>query len=101
VPSGTPLIGVNMAYTKFLRNFDANGVWTKDSRQIRVEENGKIVEVDMDEYAKKHGIELPDSKKFKKQINKDIEEKSYGDLGQTSDEGSAEEHGNGDSEGSE
>jgi len=53
-----------MAYTKFLRNFDANGVWTKDSRQIRVEENGKIVEVDMDEYAKKHGIELPDSKKI-------------------------------------
>lgn len=90
-----------MAYTKFLRGFDANGVWTKDSRMIRVEHAGAIVEVDMDDYAAEHGIELPDAKKSKKKINTDIEEKSYGDMGQTSSSGSAEEHGDGDSESTE
>ena len=93
-----------MAYTKFLRGFDANGVWTKDSRQIRVEENGEIVEVDMDEYAKKHGIELPSGPSAPnkpKKVNIDIEENSYGDMESTHDSGSAEEHGDGDSESTE
>ena len=37
----------------------------------------------------------------KKQINTDIEEKSYGDLEQTHDSASAEEYGDGDSESTE
>ncbi len=90
-----------MAYTKFLRGFDSAGVWTKDSRLIRVEENGVIREVDMDEYANEHGIDLPDAKKSKKTINIDIEEKGYGDMEQTFSDGSAEEHGDGDSESTE
>ena len=82
---------------KFLSLF-VDGVWTGNpDRTIKV--NGEVH--DLDEYAKQHGIDLPDSKKSKKHINTDIEEKSYGDMGQASDEGSAEEHGNGDSEGSE
>ena len=95
-----------MVYTKFLRGFNHKGEWTKESRIIRVEERGKVFEVDMDEYAKKHDIELPDSKSVKsskkqRQINTDIEEKSYGDLEQTLDSGSAEEHGDGNSESTE
>ena len=73
---------------KFLRNFDADGNWTKDSRQIRV--NG--VMHDLDEYAKEHGIELPDAKKHKKvekQINTDIEE-DHADMEQSHDEGHSE-----------
>ena len=90
-----------MAYTKFLRGFDSEGVWTKDSRIIRVEENGVIREVDMDEYANEHGIDLPDAKKSKKTINIDIEEESYGDMESTHASGSPEEHGDGDSESTE
>lgn len=90
-----------MAYTKFLRGFNSEGVWTKESRIIRVDENGVIREVDMDEYAKEHGIDLPDAKKSKKTINIDIEEKGYGDMEQTFSDGSAEEHGDGDSESTE
>ena len=89
-----------MAYTKFLRNFNSQGVWTKDSRQIRVEHNGQVMEVDMDEYAKEHGIELPDAKKSKKQINKDIEVK-HGDMESSHDSGDTEEHGDGNSESTE
>ena len=55
---------------KWLRNFDADGNWTKDSRDIRIEVDGKIVTVDMDEYAKDNGITLPDSKKQQKQKTK-------------------------------
>ena len=93
-----------MANTKFLRGFDSMGVWTKDSRIIRVEENGVIREVDMDEYANEHGIDLPDAKatkKSKKPINTDIEENSYGDMESTHAAGSPEEHGDGDSESTE
>lgn len=78
---------------KWLRNFDANGVWTKSERIINVDGE----EHDLDEYAAKHGIELPDGKK---QINTDVEDE-HGDLGSSHDEGSAEEHGDGDSEESE
>ena len=55
---------------KWLRNFDADGNWTKPTRDIRIEVGGKIVTVDMDEYAKDNGITLPDSKKQPKQKTK-------------------------------
>ena len=76
---------------KFLRNF-VDGVWTKESRDIRVLHEGEIITVDMDEYAKEHGIELPDSKGYKKpkkEINTtvDIEDKGYGDMEQQDDRG--------------
>ena len=75
---------------KFLRNFDEHGVWTKPSRIINVEVDGKMVRVDMDEYAEKHGIELPD-KKFKVIKKKDIKVKKDEDMGETHPEGDSEE----------
>jgi hypothetical protein len=81
---------------KFLRNFNAEGEWTKPSRTIRV--NG--VEHDMDEYAKEHGIKLPDSKaKQHKDIKKEVN--TNADMGQSFDKGSTEVDGTRDSEGSE
>jgi len=66
---------------KFMRNFH-DGVWQgREDRVIVV--HG--VEHDMDEYAKEHGIVLPDSKgskKPKKEINIDVEDKGYGDMGE-------------------
>ena len=73
---------------KFLRLFDQDGKWTKPERKIVVDG----VEHDLDEYAKEHGIELPDAKKHKKsekQINTDIEEE-HADMGQSHDEGHSE-----------
>ena len=89
-----------MVNTKFLRGFNSDVVWIHDSRQIRVEQNGEIIEVNMDEYAKEHGIELPDAKKSKKQINKDIEVK-HGDMESSQHSGDTEEHGDGNSESTE
>lgn len=95
-----------MADTKFLRLFDADGKWTRDSRMIHVQEGKNTHLVDMDEYAAKHGIELPDSKHTKRtkqtknadvEVNiqqepaektQDIQEDRYGDMGQALDEGS-------------
>jgi len=76
---------------KFLRNF-VDGVWTKESRDIVVLQEGEYVTVDMDEYAKEHGINLPDSKGYKKpkkEINTttDIKEHEHGDMEQQNDEG--------------
>jgi len=76
---------------KFLRNF-VDGVWTKESRDIVVLQEGEYVTVDMDEYAKEHGIDLPDSKGYKKpkkEINTttDIKEHEHGDMEQQNDEG--------------
>ena len=86
---------------KFLRNFDHNGIWTKKSRDIRVRIAGKITVVDMDEYAKEHGIELPDAKqKIKhKDIKKEVN--TNADMGQQDHSGDTEINGDGDSEGSE
>jgi hypothetical protein len=71
---------------KFLRLFK-DGVWTgSQDRVIRIDG----VEHDMDEYAKEHGIVLPDSKggkKPKKEINIDVEDKGYEDMEQQVDEG--------------
>jgi len=81
---------------KLMRNYDINGVWTKSQRKINVDG----VEHDLDEYAKQHGIDLPDSKKSKKQINTDIEEK-HEDMEQSLDSGDIEINGDGDSESTE
>ena len=82
----------------WLRLFDSEGNWHgSEDHTIRV--NGETH--DVYKYAKAHGIELPGKPKKQKQINTDIEEKSYGDLEQTLDSGSATEHGDGDSESTE
>lgn len=73
---------------KWLRNFDEHGVWTKPTREIRVEINGVITRVDMDEYAKEKGIELPDSKFLKK---KDKKVEKHEDMGEALEEGDSEE----------
>ena len=81
---------------KFLRGFDLEGKWTKPTRIIRI----SGVEHDMDEYAKEHGIELPDSKSKKhKDIKKEVN--THADMEQSHDEGSTEVDGDGDSESSE
>jgi len=83
---------------KWMRLF-VNGEWTgREDRKVTLSDGS---EHSIDDLAKKHGIELPSKPKKANKINTDIKEKSYGDLGQAHDEGSAEEHGNGDSEGSE
>jgi len=50
---------------KWLKNFDAQGNWIKPERILHI--GGEVH--DLDEYAKKHGIELPDSKKTKTKVN--------------------------------
>ena len=65
---------------KFLRSFDHDGVWQGREDRVIVVQG---IEHDMDEYAKEHGIVLPDSKshkKPKKEINIDVEDKGYGDM---------------------
>ena len=82
---------------KFLTFFDEHGNWLGNpDRSIRV--NGVVH--NLDEYAKEHGIELPDSKKSKKSINTDIEEK-HEDMEQSLDSGDTEVDGDGDSESTE
>ena len=79
---------------RFLTLF-VNGKWTGNAdRTIRV--NGEVH--DMDEYAKEHGITLPDAKKTKKHINIDVKEK-HEDLEQPHHDGDTEVDGDGDSEG--
>ena len=80
---------------KWLRNFDADGNWKGTSRNIRIEVQGKIVTVDMDEYAKENGIILPDSKKQPKQKTK---VNSNEDIREQDDSGVDPESGNGISE---
>jgi len=81
---------------KFMRLF-VDGVWTGNAdRSISI--NG--VKHDMDEYAKQHSIELPDAKKSKKTINKDVKEK-HEDMERSHDSGDTEVDGDGDSESTE
>ena len=81
---------------KFMRLF-VDGVWTGNAdRSISI--NG--LKHDMDEYAKQHGIELPDAKKSKKTINKDVKEK-HEDMERSHDSGDTEVDGDGDSESTE
>jgi len=85
---------------KFMRLF-VDGKWTgKEDRSITVKEGDEIVTYNLDEYAKEHGIELPDSKKHKpKDIKKEVN--SNADMGQQDDSGDHKVDGNGDSESSE
>tara|TARA_R110000787_G_scaffold137534_1_gene251155 strand:+ start:323 stop:574 length:252 start_codon:yes stop_codon:yes gene_type:complete len=78
-----------------------DGKWTgKEDRSITVKEGDEIVTYNLDEYAKEHGIELPDSKKHKpKDIKKEVN--SNADMGQQDDSGDHKVDGNGDSESSE
>ena len=69
---------------KWLKLFDADGNWTGTSRNITIEVKGKIVTVDMDEYAKDNGITLPDSKKQQKQK---LKVNSNEDIRQQDDDG--------------
>jgi hypothetical protein len=81
---------------KFLRLFK-DGVWTGNpDRSISI----KGEKHNLDEYAKAHGIELPEGKKSKKTINTDIEEK-HEDLERSHDSGDTDVDGDGDSEGTE
>jgi len=81
---------------KFMRLF-VDGVWTGNAdRSISI--NG--LKHDMDEYAKQHGIELPDAKKSKKTINKDVKEK-HEDMERSHDSRDTEVDGDGDSESTE
>ena len=74
---------------KFLRLF-IEGEWTGNAdRTITV--NGESH--NMDEYAKEHGIKLPDSKKAKPKKKEDIEVNSYGDMEQEHDEGHSKKSG--------
>lgn len=87
-----------MKIAKIERYFDAEGNYHGPADH-KIMVNGE--EHDLYEYAKQHNIQLPGSK-VEKPINIDIDiEKKDGNMGQPHDEGSAEEHGNGDSEGSE
>lgn len=72
-----------------------DGKWTRDSYDVVIDGETH----DFRDLAKEFGIKI--DSKSKKTINTDVEEKSYGDMGQAPDDGCAEEHGNGDSEGSE
>ena len=80
---------------KWLKLF-VDGVWTGNpDRTIRLN-NGEVV--DLDEYAKSKGIELPEHKPSKK---KEKEVNSYADMGQPLDAGHPEIDGDGDSQGEE
>jgi len=75
-----------------------NGEWTGNpDRTIRI--NGVVH--DMDEYAKEHGIELPNAPtkpKTSKKVNIDVKEK-HEDMEQPHHDGDIEVDGDGDSEG--
>ena len=86
---------------KWMRNFDADGNWTKPTRELRImNSHGEIEIHDLDEYAKANGIELPDAKNSKKTINIDIEDK-HEDLERPLDSGDTDIDGDGDSESTE
>lgn len=81
---------------RFLNLFVDNK-WTGNAdRSIRIDG----VEHDMDEYAKEHGITLPDSaSKPQKKINTDVKEKDHADMGFKDHSRDIEVDGNGNSEG--
>jgi hypothetical protein len=82
---------------KFLRLF-VNGKWTGNpDRTITIKKGSEYVIVDMDEYAKEHGIELPTGptapKKPKNKKKDDVEVNSNADMGTKHHEGHTEESG--------
>jgi len=80
-----------------------DGKWTgKEDRTINVREaDGSVVTYNVDEYAKEHGITLPDSKHSKKHKDIKKEVNSNADMEQSHHSGDSKVDGNGDSEGSE
>lgn len=78
-----------------------NGVWAgRDDRMVTLADGS---EHNIDDLAKQHGFELPDSsakavKKSKKTINTDVEEK-HEDMERSHDSRDTEVDGDGDSEG--
>ena len=81
--------------------FDQDGKWL-GNKDRTITCDGESITID--EYAEKHGITLPDAKdtkKSKKQVNIDIEEKADADMGQPLASGHTEIDGTGDSEVSE
>ena len=87
---------------RFMKLF-VDGKWTgNEDRSITVrEEDGSVVTHNIDEYAKEHGIELPDSKHSKKHKDIKKEVNSNADMEQSHHSGDSKVDGNGDSEGSE
>jgi len=85
-----------MKIAKIHRYFDAEGNYHGPA-DFKFKIGGE--EHDVYDYAKQHGIKLP-SKKSKKQINTDIEEK-HEDMEQSHDSGHTEVDGDGDSESTE
>lgn len=81
---------------KFLRLF-VDGKWTgNEDRSVTI--NGEVHNID--EYAKEHGIELPDSKSKKpKDIKKEVN--IHADMGKQDHSGDHKVDGKRDSEGSE
>jgi len=83
---------------RFLTLF-VDGKWTGNAdRSISVREGSEVVTYNLDEYAKAHGIELPDAKKHKKTK---IEVNSNADMGHEDPRTDTPEHGDGNSEGQE
>ena len=79
-----------------------NGVWAgREDRMVTLADGS---EHNIDDLAKQHGFELPDSstkavKKSKKTINTDVEEKRYEDMEGSHDDGDSEVDDRGNSEG--
>lgn len=90
-----------MKIAKIHRYFDAEGNYNgPEDHKFTI--NGE--EHDVFEYAKEHGIDIPSGPSAPnkpKKVNIDIEENSYGDMESSHGSGSAEEHGDGDSESTE
>ena len=87
---------------KFMNLYTVDGKWTgKEDRSITISEGNEAVTYNLDEYAKEHGIELPDAKKKIKPKDIKKEVNTNADMGQSFDKGSTEVDGTRDSEGSE
>tara|TARA_R100000734_G_C3318832_1_gene113494 strand:+ start:2541 stop:2810 length:270 start_codon:yes stop_codon:yes gene_type:complete len=86
---------------KWLRLYK-NDVWTgREDRMVTLADGSEHC---IDDLAKQHGLDLPDSgakpkQKAKKQINTDIEEQSHEDMEGALHGGDTQEHDGGDSEG--
>ena len=87
---------------KFMNLYTVDGKWTgKEDRSITISEGNKAVTYNLDEYAKEHGIELPDAKKKIKPKDIKKEVNSNADMGQEDNSGDHQIDGDGDSESSE
>ena len=86
-----------MKIAKILRWYDRDGEYIgPEDRMVHTKEGTYPLQ----EYADMHGIELPDAKKSKKTINKDVKEK-HEDMERSHDSRDTEVDGDGDSESTE